>query len=44
MNYSEINFYFDCNRPQRDLQNNILQLYILIYSIIHNWCQTLPVN
>ena len=27
MNYSKIYLYYDCNRPKRDLQNNILQVY-----------------
>ena len=26
----ELDFYYDCNRPKRDLQNNILQANIII--------------
>ena len=40
MNYSKIYLYYDCYRPKRDLQNNILQVYIIIKSITYNWCQT----
>ena len=39
-NYSKIYLNYDFNRTKRDIQNNILQVYIIIQSIIHNWCQT----
>ena len=29
-NYSKIYFYYDCNSPKQDLQNNILQVYITV--------------
>ena len=29
-NYSKIYFNYDVNRPKRDLQNDILQVYITI--------------
>ena len=41
MNYSKINIYYDCYIPKRDLQNNIIQVYIIriiIQSTRHNWC------
>jgi len=28
-NYSKIYFYYDYNSPKRDLQNNVLQVYII---------------
>ena len=30
MNYWKIYFYYVCNRPKRDLQNNIVNVYIII--------------
>ena len=28
--FKNIFIYYECNRPKRDLQNNILQVYIII--------------
>ena len=33
--YSKIYFYYGCNIPKRDLQKDILQVYIIIQSIRH---------
>ena len=29
-NYKKTYFYYECNRPKRDLQNKILKVYIII--------------
>ena len=29
-NYKKIYFYYECNRPKRDMQNAILQVYIFV--------------
>ena len=34
MNNSKIYFYYDFNRPKRDLESNMLQVYILSFKVL----------